>query len=534
MNSQPVNAPVSPVAVREPRFALCLALILAITLLGAALRIYKITEWSLWDDEVYTIRDAYALTDPIFKNPEYPISFYFARLAIYWWGPVPGAIRFFPCLFGILAIPILYFLSRRIFGDWASLLAAFILAISPWHLYKAQNARGYTLLLLLALISMWIHYIGLERNKPWMWILSWLLFIAAFFTQYVAGFLAMILLAYPIVLYVACRWFGFEQPSGLKKPYWAIFFILLAAGLIFACYKAPDFMDRMNQGLYSFGKSISSPPGTVASIGWRVTWPVFILSLVGMIDLLRRRDRRGLFFGLALVLPITILALLSLKMPAWPRYVLITTPPMFILAGYYILQIIRDIKEIRWLGNESVLERILSQHNLILGCALIGIVTFQSLFEDAAYYTATRHGLRSNFRDAYATIKADLHNGDLIAAAVPAMAFYYLGDLNNLEFTKMRAAENRKLHQVFDSKTPEGVYYENVKLEGLDAHDFAWLKERRQRTWFVVADYNWVQALKKHLRPEPQIISNHISTNGFTDRSLWVLLWEPAEEAPSP
>lgn len=518
--------------------ALCLALLFCIIALGAALRIYKITEWSLWDDEVYTIRDAYALTDPLFKSPEYPLSFYFARMAIDWWGPVPGAIRFFPCVFGILAIPALYLLSRKTFGEAASLLGALFIALSPWHLYKAQNARGYSLLLLLALISLWTHYIGVERNKPWMWILSWLLFIAAFFTQYVAGFLAITLIAYPFVLLAANRWFGFEKPKGLTRFYWAFALIIIVAGMMLVGLKAEDFAERMGKGLYSFGKSISNPPATVASIAWRVTWPAFILAFAGMIDLLLRRDRRGLFFGLAIVLPMSILSLLSLVMPAWPRYVLISTPPMFILAGCCIARIAQEQKDLRWMGGESSLFRRLRQTNLVPGGALVVIVASQMLFDDAAYYSATRHGLRSNFRDAYAAIKPELRENDLIAAAVPAMAFYYLGDLNNLLYTSMRAAENRVSRsnpeepQVFFGWTPEGTQYENVRLEGLDAHGFAWLKERNQRTWFVVADYNWVRAIQEHLTPEPRIVSYNISTNGMTDRSLWVLLWEPSGGNP--
>lgn len=512
--------PVRPHEV-PPRAAL--VLLVLVTLLAVGVRWHNLTTWSFWDDEVYTIRDAYAITDELYDNPEYPISFVVARAAMNLWGVNHFSVRFFPFLFGALTVPMLYLLSYRYFGRNAALLGALFLALSHWHLYQSQNARGYTLLLLLGTLAIWLYFLGLERNRPWMWISAWVLLIAAFYTQYVAAFVGIIFVLYPAALLLL----RYSLPPGATRAFWIVYVLLLLFGAATSVPILWEIASRLDAGQYSFGRSIRGPVGTVAAIAWRVTIPLFVLGLAGVGDLLRpklagelldRRERAGIYFGLVIVVPMAALMFLSIVMPAWPRYALFILPALCLLAGIFVTR--KTIEPKRW----------------VLGGTLLLAVIGPMLLEVGAYNTyEVRHGNRPNFRDAYRTIEPMIEPGDLIAPAVPAMAIYYLGDESKPYFQVLRAAENREKHQVFYGygiHTKSGVPYANVKLEGLDAHEFRWVKDQNRRTWFIVSDYIWLDALRRNLDPDVEMITYERSTNGFTDHSVWVFRWTPDDWAP--
>jgi outer membrane biosynthesis protein TonB len=65
------------------------------------------------------------------------------------------AVRTLSALFGTLTVPVIYRLARRIAGKTAGLLAALILAVSPFHVRFAQEARMYTLLALEAALALY-------------------------------------------------------------------------------------------------------------------------------------------------------------------------------------------------------------------------------------------------------------------------------------------------------------------------------------------------------------------------------------------
>lgn len=510
-----------------------LAVLLLIVLIGIAFRAHKLTVWSFWDDEVYTIRDAYALTDPLYPYPEYPLSYMVARGAIHLMGVSHFALRFFPMVFGVLAIPVLYAMVRRSFGKLEGLLAAAFLALSPWHLYWSQNARGYSLLMLLATLLLWLHFEGLERNGKVRWILAWVLVGVGVFVHPVATFLGFTLVAYPFVLLLCRGLWAWEMPRGMVAPavpagtatpgsaarparidwvYGLVLSLVVLAALAKAGSMLPEILHRLSTGRYSFGTAISDPIKTYAAIGWRATWPLVVLSVGGFLVMARRRERAAVFFGLTAFIPTMALAALSLQMPAWPRYAIVILPAITLLAAVFVARIIR------------------SSGNPVLAVLLPGLVLTQMFFQCAAYYNENvQHGWRSNFRAAYEdVILNEIRDGDRIAAAVPAMAAYYLGDTARPYYQILRPAEGIHTGYVFTPLyTRRGVVYDLVKLEGLDENEFQWFRERPKRTWFVVADPGWMDALRRHLDPEIKMVSFHRSTNGLTDRSLWVLLWTP-------
>lgn len=83
-----------------------------------------------------------------------PLYFVMARLWAEWFGNSPAASKSLPALLSLFAFPCVYWLCRELFGSSLSgWIAMGLLAVSPFHVMYAQEARPYSLLLLSTLLS---------------------------------------------------------------------------------------------------------------------------------------------------------------------------------------------------------------------------------------------------------------------------------------------------------------------------------------------------------------------------------------------
>jgi len=88
------------------------------------------------------------------------------------------SLRALPALFGVLAIAAVYCLNRVAFSPAAGLWGAAVMAVSPFAVYLSQEARHYTLpillitLALLGLIQIQQDFLQPKKLRPWVW-LGW-------------------------------------------------------------------------------------------------------------------------------------------------------------------------------------------------------------------------------------------------------------------------------------------------------------------------------------------------------------------------
>ena len=174
---------------RQVRLAL-----LAIILIGAALRLHGLGARSFWIDEGIIVRLAQfegwgaSLFDPDYTNdpPLFPFIIHFwARLVDALPGTDPGtagrdvAFRLFPCLVGILTIPLVFLTGRTLLkDDAAALLGALVFAISPFQVNYAQELRNYTCHVALGTAAFLFVVKALEENRVRHWV-AWTLCAAA-------------------------------------------------------------------------------------------------------------------------------------------------------------------------------------------------------------------------------------------------------------------------------------------------------------------------------------------------------------------
>jgi len=156
---------------RETKLSgLLLITLLLITALGALLRIYKLGSDSVWLDEAYSIQISHKSLPEIVEETSkdvHPPLYYFA---LHYWiklfGDSEFSSRLLSAVFGTLAILMIYCLSVLLFEHATGLLASLLLALSPFNIAFSQEARMYTLFILLALLSIYFFIKVLESRSP--------------------------------------------------------------------------------------------------------------------------------------------------------------------------------------------------------------------------------------------------------------------------------------------------------------------------------------------------------------------------------
>ncbi len=150
----------SPVGGAAARLAGSTTLALSLAILaGAWLRIHGIGADPLWVDEASSVAFArqplpelWGAAARLETNPPLYYSFLHAWIRLF--GDSEAAVRSLSAVCSILMIPAIYWLGRTLGGVAVGLVAAWILATAPIQVEYAQEARGYALLGLAAVVAL--------------------------------------------------------------------------------------------------------------------------------------------------------------------------------------------------------------------------------------------------------------------------------------------------------------------------------------------------------------------------------------------
>jgi mannosyltransferase len=150
------------------------ALLLAIFLLGMGLRLYGLDADSLWADEIFTAsraqRDLGSLLTQAAGDVHPPLLYTVIRFFVFIAGDSEFVLRFQAMLFGSFSILLVHKLGQILWTRKEGLIAAFLLAVSPYHVQYSQEARQYALMIFLALLSLFFLIKALEKNRKGLWV----------------------------------------------------------------------------------------------------------------------------------------------------------------------------------------------------------------------------------------------------------------------------------------------------------------------------------------------------------------------------
>lgn len=127
-------------------------------LLALVVRLYHLTEPSLWQDEIWSVYVAQLspgdMLNVIRTQDLHPPLYYFLLGLVTPFGADNNlTLRGLSTLFDLLAFWPLYLFARRMAGERAAWITLLLFSLSSLHLIFSQTVRMYTLLALLALLS---------------------------------------------------------------------------------------------------------------------------------------------------------------------------------------------------------------------------------------------------------------------------------------------------------------------------------------------------------------------------------------------
>ncbi len=170
-------------------------------MLGAALRVVDLGSKSFWLDEGSTFvivhRDWVSFWHLLWSH-EANMAVYYVLMRIWLHlGTSEFAIRSFSAITGIATIPVIYLLGTRLFDRRVGLLSALLLAVQTAHVEYSQEARGYSLVVLLCALSFLFLHDAILRRSCGAWAFYVAASVLAVYTQFLA---ALIILAEAVSL----------------------------------------------------------------------------------------------------------------------------------------------------------------------------------------------------------------------------------------------------------------------------------------------------------------------------------------------
>ncbi len=132
---------------------------LAIVGLAAVLRFWDLDRTSLWLDEVWTWQQVHlpfwAMISAMTEDFHPPLNNLITWSLVQFFGDSETVLRLPAAVFGTGAVWMLYRLGKTLWNTETGLLAAFFLAISPFHVWYSTEARMYALLSFTATGFIW-------------------------------------------------------------------------------------------------------------------------------------------------------------------------------------------------------------------------------------------------------------------------------------------------------------------------------------------------------------------------------------------
>jgi mannosyltransferase len=341
--------------------------IVAILALAFALRVYRLTHLSFWLDEGYS---AFAAGLPLPDLLQFVASrahppLYF--LLLHGWarlGQADFVLRFLSVLWGVVGVAGLYALGRRLLGREIGLLAALLLAVSPMHVWHSQDARMYSQLFALTVLSTYLLVRATDEGRLRYWLGYALLATLCLYTHNTAsltvgaqvvfclGVLAIrrqwsrmrglgIALAAIILLYLPWLPISAAQAGHLEQHFW----IPQPTGR-----SVLDTLDYVSSA-FLFTRSpwqsdLDAWPGALLYLAFPG------LLLLGAWQLARRSARWSVLLALLLLVPIAgeFAASYMMRPIYLNRTLLVVAAPLFLIYAAAVLRGHPDRRECRRLG----------------------------------------------------------------------------------------------------------------------------------------------------------------------------------------
>jgi uncharacterized membrane protein len=435
--------------------------------IGVYLDLHRLDAQPFWLDEAISesigLSSGSAFVRLAFAR-ETNMAFYY--LVLHWWlalvHPSDFTIRLLSVIFSVAALPVLYVLASKLFDESVGVAAALLLAVSPPFVSYSQEARSYSLAILLSLVS-WSSFIDCAREPTRLARLKYV--VATTLAVYTHSLAVLIIPAQGLTLLYFQREWSNRRPLLLAM---SLVGLLLVPMFILTAYwysGGEEWIARkigvpglasLREVAVTFAGGIAPPRVRQRSLEV-LTALGFAMFLANWVKGFRQPSFRGASYAcaaIALVAPIALLMCISQAIPLFiVRYVLISLPFYLLIVAAGWCQF-RD----RWVAASGV-----------------ALLVLLSLWADQAYYS---YSARPNWRQAISYVSSSARYGDRVIF-VPAESRLEF-DHNLKRFCPRTVGFSVMYPQWNSFFEVGGKYYRNDELRD------AALKLTPSRLWVVV------------------------------------------------
>jgi mannosyltransferase len=435
--------------------------------IGAFLDLHDLDAQPFWLDEAISetvaLSSGWAFVRLAFAR-ETNMAFYY--LILHWWlmlvHPSDFTIRLLSVICAVSALPVLYLVATKLFDERVGLAAALLLAVNPAFISYAQDARSYSLAVLLTLIS-WSAFVDCARAPTR---LASLKYVAATTLAVYSHSLAVLIIPAQALtlLYLQREWCK-RRPLLLTM---SLVGLLLVPILVLTAYwysGGEEWIARkigvpglaaLREVAVTFAGGIAPPRVRQRSLEV-LTALGFAMFVAGWVRSTRQATfRPGAYAcaAIALVTPIALLMSISQAIPLFiVRYVLICLP-------FFILIVAVGLCEFR------------DRRLAVSGVVLLALL---SLWAEQDYYSYTA---RPKWQQAITYLDSSARDGDALVF-VPAESRFEFD--HNLKRFCPRRIEFSVIYPQWNSfYEVGGKYYRNDELSD------AALRLTPSRLWVVV------------------------------------------------
>ena len=241
-------------------------------------------------------------------------------------------IRSLSVLAGVAAILAIYLLGSRLFGPRAGRVAALLLCVHAFHIRYSQEARAYSLFMLLAIMSCLFFLLSLEQPSRKHWAAYILLSTLMVYAQVFGGWMLL------------AQWISLSFRRGAIA--WKQFLLsvaiicLLVSPLAYCLLFASDrtqlhwLTKPTLQDLYKLSLDMSGNGGPFLLLAYGALALISVAAGVGSLRSHPADSWKYWFLSTWLILPVALILVISLRWPVFePRFLIFCLPPLVLLAS---------------------------------------------------------------------------------------------------------------------------------------------------------------------------------------------------------
>ena len=405
---------------------------LLLILLAWALRLYRLDAQSFWYDEGYAVYVAgLGPAETLYwssRDVVPPLHSYLLALWLLLGGGSEFSARFLSTWMGTFAVAVFARMGKDLHSHRAGLLAGFLVAISPFYVWYGQDTRMYMSQALFGLLATLLLMRALKRPERW-WLWAGLAFLdtLTLYTQVTGG----VLIVFHALVILA---------SGLSEAERA----RLVRGMLALAGVLLLWLPWVIYALPFLGENAGYWPGR---LGWqfvvsdafegfvtgqvmdgaleRVSLAVWgVACLAGVFALLispAGRGRRTAIFLLAhFAVPVALMAWLLQNIPKFsPRYLIVASPPVFLLPAMGLATLLQHWPEEPALGQRA--------RWVMGGLALTALATTAVLGLSNLYFDPA--SAKSDFRAAARLVREQIAPDEVVLLVpghtFPVWQFYF-------------------------------------------------------------------------------------------------------------